>query len=605
MHYQRQHKTFGAKFSLGRYQRINLCVQPHSVLRKHINILKRKMTVHYLFFFIFLGFSGVALAHASLLPELMIQLDQPGAKTMIPCNKRLGSCSVTVAQKLSCLAQPGSITITNTSKIAAQNIRAFSADSNFLAYVVQNNKCPARLLPGASCSISFYTNMGLMFLVANVAVKGSNTAAVFFDMQAINCNPSVALISASPLSLNMTTTSPGNVQTISVVNSASSSIDAEAITVDLSGTGGAISANYTNCNSVAPGGTCTITLTANSVFPATTISIKGQNTNLVSVGVSVVSQSLSVPSTAIVPVNDSVGVDIPVTNLTANTLTNVGIDLSSTGWTGVTSTTCPVLSGFGTCTVTITSNTATPYLAQGGIIFTADNLNVSTPIALAFSMYGYLVFSIPDSSTAYVVDTNDAAGSPVIWSSTGISGDTDYTSLWGIGETSTSSIPIPNATEPSGQTATQYSGQQNCNGGSDGACNSENIFIYYNSIISGAPVSTDYYAEGLCYRITTDNSGGVSAGTWFLPAICQLGVYGGGVDAGCGSSTENITTNLFLLGFVGDLQTNQFYWSSTESSSTPLGSAWYQEFRPGPVYEQFPNVKFGQFSVRCIRAVSY
>ncbi len=593
------------KFSLGHYQRINLYLQTHSILRKHMNILKRKITIHYLFFSILLCFSGGVHALASMLPELMLQIDQPDAKTMIPCNRGVGACSVTIAQQLSCLSQPGSITITNTSKIVAQNIRAFSADSNFLAYVVSNNKCPARLLPGASCNISFYTNIGIMFLVANVAIKGNNTAPVYFDMQAINCNPPVALISASPSSLNMTTTSPGNVQTISVVNSASSSINAEAITVDLSGTGGAISASYTNCNSVAPGGTCTITLTANSVLPASTISIKGHNTNLVSASVSVVSLSLSVPSTAIVPVNDSLGIDITVTNLTADTLTNVGIDLSSTGWTGVTSTTCPVLNGFGTCTVNIASNTTTPYLAQGGIIFTADNFNVSTPMALAFSMYGYLVFSIPDSSTAYVVDTNDAAGSPVIWSSTGISGDTDYTSLWGIGETSTSTIPIPNATEPSGQTATQYSGQQNCNGGSDGACNSENIFIYYNSIISGAPVSTDYYAEGLCYRITTDNSGSVSPGTWFLPAICQLGIYGGGIDAGCGSSTENITTNLFLLGFVGNLQTNQFYWSSTESSSTPLGSAWYQVFRPGPVSEQYPNVKFGQFSVRCIRAVSY
>lgn len=590
------------------YQVVNVIIQAILVLRKSISALK-KASIYYLLFFGFLALCSGLHAHALKTPELEIQL-QSDANTGVPCNQGLGSCVVVIAQNSSCLSQPGSIKITNTSKIVAQNISTFSNDANFLAYVVQNNSCPPRLFPGASCTLSFYTNTGVTFLVPNVTVKGSNTLARFFDIQAINCGPPAALITASPLSLNLTTTGSTSTQNIYVVNSASSPVNAENIRANLSGTGGAINASYANCNSVAPGGTCTITLTANSALPATSIAIQGDNTNLISASVSVVSPSLSVPLTAIIPVNNPAGVSITVTNLTGNIITNVGVNLPSQ-WTGVTSTTCPVLIGNGTCTVTIISNTTKPFLAQGGLIFSGDGLNVSSPIALAFSIDDYLVFSIPDSSTAYVIDSSDAPGSPIIWSSAGTGGtsaDFDYTSIWGVAENSTSLVPFPNAIAPSGQTATQYPGQQNCNGGTDGACNAQNIYTYYSSsssILSSASVSTNYYAVGLCYQITTDNSGSIPQGTWYLPAICQLGPDTTNVGSGCTSSMENITTNLLLLGFVTDLETNQFYWSSTEASSNPINSAWYQEFRPGPVSTSFPNVKLGEFYVRCIRAVNY
>nr|HAT8715388.1 hypothetical protein [Legionella jordanis] len=604
MRQKRPYKNYTLDFSFGINQLINILTYGFCFLGKNIRILKNKKVSYYLFLFLSLEPSSKLYAHA-LIPELEIQL-QSGATNLVPCNKGLGSCVVTIAQNSSCLAQPGLIKITNLSKIAARNINTFSNDTNFSTYVVQNNHCPPNLLPGASCTISFYTNMGVTFLIPDVAVKGSNTPARFFDMQAIVCNPPNASISASPLSLNMTTSGSASTQNIYVVNSPSSPVNAEAIKINLNGTGGAISASYTNCNSVAPGSTCTITLTASSVLPTTSIAIQGNNTNLVPISVSVVSPSLAVPSTAIIPVNDPAGVNITVTNLTENPITNVGVDLSSTGWTGVTSTTCPVLIGNGTCTVKITSSTVQPYLAQGGIIFSGDGLNVSNPIALAFSMYNYLVFSIPNSSTAYVVDNNDAPGSPVVWSSDGTgSTNPDFTSIWGIAENSTSTTPFPNATEPSGQTATQYPLQQNCNGGTDGSCNAPNIYTYYSSFSPLSPVSTNYYAVGLCYQITADNSGIVPQGTWYLPAICQLGPDTTGVGSGCTSSMENIATNLFFLGFVTDLGVNQFYWSSTEASVTPMNAAWYQEFRPGPVSQPFPNVKSGVFTARCIRAVSY
>lgn len=104
------------------------------------------------------------------------------------CSQSMQNCSINVAPN-SCLTPPGSVSITNNSPIVAKNISASSTDANFLTYVVQNNGCPASLYKGQSCTISFYTNTALAFLVPNILVKGSNTNATAFDMNAITCTP--------------------------------------------------------------------------------------------------------------------------------------------------------------------------------------------------------------------------------------------------------------------------------------------------------------------------------------------------------------------------------------------------------------------------------
>ncbi|WP_040535564.1 hypothetical protein [Legionella drancourtii] len=561
------------------------------------------------FFFIYVAAAGATQTHEQITEqEASLLIQYVDGKSLTQCTNKLLNCLVSITQNPSCLPQPGSITITNNSKLIAKNINAFSANSNFLTYVVQDNGCPSALAPGASCILSFYTNTAVAFLVSNVAVKGSNTNATYFDMQAFVCSAPQAEISASPLSLTLGTVAPTNQGAITITNNASSPVNAEAITANLSGTGSALSVSYTNCSSVAPGATCTITFTANSLLAPSNIQISGSNTNVVVATVSVLSPTLSVQPTAAIPVNDPAGVSVTVTNLSSDPVYNVSADLSATGWNGVNSSTCAVIAANGgTCALNFTSSTVTPYVAQGGIVISGTNVSVPTTIALAFSMNGYLVFSVPNSTTAYVVADSDAAGSPAYWGADS-SGNPDSTSIWGIADTSTSISPFPNATQPSGQTATQYAGQQNCDGLTDSSCNSGNIFIYYNSFIAGAPVPTSDYAEGLCYQITSDNSGSVAAGTWYLPSICEWGVYSSstiGLDAGCGTSTENIQINLYSLGFVADLATNLNYWSSTEYSGAPMSAAWYQYFRPLAAPNQLPNVKSGQFGVRCIRAINY
>jgi hypothetical protein len=215
----------------------------------------------------------------------------------------------------------------------------------------------------------------------------------------------------------------------------------------------------------------------------------------------------------------------------------------------------------GTCTLTFTSTT--PYVAQGNISITGDNITSPPTIALAFTMDGYLVFSVPTASTALVLADSDASSS-TFWSTT-------FNNIAGITETS---IAPP------------------CNGATDGACDSAQIEASY-----GTPYTN--YAAGLCDEITSDNSGTVAIGTWYLPAICEWG----GSGASCSSGLANIDTNLVQLGF-GGLTQNGLYWSSTEHSISPTNAAWMYWVMAGGSLQGVAG-KNTALNTRCARAMTY
>ncbi len=369
------------------------------------------------------------------------------------CSKNsLQNCVIQVSQNLNrCLPSPGAITITNNSKIAANNIQASSSNSFFTYYVVQNNGCPSSLLPGRSCTISFFTNTSIAFFIPSVQVKGTNTNATYFDMQALEC-------------------------------------------------------------------------------PA-------QQT------------TLSAPVNAIIPTNDSVGINITVANLTSTPALNVRVNLPST-WTNVTSSTCAIIPGNGSCTINIASTSSTPFVARGGILITGDNVISPPTIALAFSINGYLVYSVVNSTSYVVSDTQPVM--PSSWS-------TDKINVPGITETSTNPPDL-------------------CNGATDGYCNT-------SEITSFDPMNL---AAGYCYFELTPMT------TWYLPSICELGTSG---SAGCPTTTSTIY-NLYSLGFVSDLSGQ--YWSSTESSADPTNNAWFLNF--SSMGAQGVADKFNSLNVRCVRA---
>lgn len=121
----------------------------------------------------------------------------------VRCSNFVQNCTINIGLT-SCVNPPGSITVTNNSIINARNISASSANVNFLSYVLQNNGCPAILGPKASCSISFTSTTSTAFLVPNVMVKGSNTNATYFDINALPCaTGALAPIPGSPFNAQL------------------------------------------------------------------------------------------------------------------------------------------------------------------------------------------------------------------------------------------------------------------------------------------------------------------------------------------------------------------------------------------------------------------
>ncbi|EHL30841.1 hypothetical protein [Legionella drancourtii] len=277
--------------------------------------------------------------------------------------------------------------------------------------------------------------------------------------------------------------------------------------------------------------------------------------------------TLTVSAKGTIPVNSGSG-SITVTN-TGGTYAayNVHAVLPG-GWTGVTqdASGCATIAPHnGTCTLQFTSTT--PYVAQGNITITGDNISSSPKTALAFTLNNYLVWSIT-GNTALVVASSDVSASQA-WS-------TNFDIL-NITETSTNP---PNA----------------CNSATDGSCNSSQLEAQYGT-------SYTDYAAGLCYEITSDNSGSVSPGTWYLPAICQMG----NIIATCTATGElaNIDTNLFKLGF-GGFASGYSYWSSTEYGAAPRYDAWFHGFNLGTsiqnhTYKGSTSYRY----VRCARAITF
>ncbi|WED44287.1 DUF1566 domain-containing protein [Legionella cardiaca] len=139
-----------------------------------------------------------------------------------------------------------------------------------------------------------------------------------------------------------------------------------------------------------------------------------------------------------------------------------------------------------------------------------------------------------------------------------------------------------------------------CTGNSDGSCNTGVIVAYYSPPVTNPAVNLAFYAAGLC-RSSTD--GGYS--NWYLPSICEMGYDTASAGSGCSSGipvANNIESNLVnnnIGGFLGP------YWSSTESTTIPLGdAAWVQLYNPGVGNLQGSDDKYEQRGVRCVRVVT-
>jgi hypothetical protein len=296
---------------------------------------------------------------------------------------------------------------------------------------------------------------------------------------------------------------------------------------------------------------------------------------------------------------------ITVTNTGSVTAMNLSIAYPT--WpsgTTATSTCGSSLAASASCTITITPGSTATSLCSGGtaptpgtITIGADNTSQVKPTVVVLS-YGCIyqggyVFAFDDTkpATASVggrVATSADQSTGIIWSSNGAGAYDNGISIYGISNTSTSVSPSPSSGLSAGQSA--------CNGSTDGTCDTNNIYVYYQNAAVGAPIPLASYAAGLCRQTLGSYS------DWQLPAICEMGYDATTSNTGCGTSVSPTRQNMqsALVDFNGLALLSGNYFSATESSTTPQTQVWAQHFGSGT--SQVTVSKGGPLNVRCARA---
>lgn len=308
---------------------------------------------------------------------------------------------------------------------------------------------------------------------------------------------------------------------------------------------------------------------------------------------------------------------ITVTNNGLISATNVSVtSFGLPAGTAITASTCSgTLGPANSCSITITpGNTASSACTTGTVpvdaILTVKGSNTNeSQIKIAVLSYGCIyqggyVYAIDDTTissgsvggkvTALIDQVSPNTG--ILWSSDSSGNYDNGVSIWGIDDASTANAPSPN--ESSSPPATLYPGQSNCNGITDGSCNTNNIYTYYsNFAISIPPISS--YAAGRCKQEINGYS------DWYLPSICDMGPDSGALI--CPSpALQNMVDNLPILidnctgskCLVGD------HWSSTEQSGNPSDNAWSECFAAGGNSEQCIDLKSELLGVRCSRTLT-
>ncbi len=357
---------------------------------------------------------------------------------------------------------------------------------------------------------------------------------------------------------------------------------------------------------------------ANQCYQPNDVDILHITTNATSLTASISELALSVTGFTEYGVTGtpSSGVARVITITNTGSIDAVNLAVAAPTWPSGTSntTTCgSTLAASSSCTITIipgttaTSNGINP--CSTGTAPVPDVVQVSadnaSPVSIDVVVLSYgciyqggYVYAFDDTTPntgnvggKVVTTTDQAAAYPngVIWSSNGVSGnpsDVVYNSIYGISETSTTSSANPSSGQVSGQTA--------CDGATNGLCDTNNIFVYYQNNATNAPINLAYYAAGLCKQTISTYS------DWYLPAICEMG-YG---SSACGTSSVPTLQNIqsSLINISGFSAPAGLYWSSTEYSSVPQFYAWYEFFTSSGGSTQNGLIKAFQFGVRCSRA---
>lgn len=308
----------------------------------------------------------------------------------------------------------GLVTVTNSmgSSEPAENVAATIPGASNIS--VQSTTCSTVLAIGASCTITFTTSV--VEGPTNIGIGGNNTNTANVTVTATPIP--IATLSVNPTTLLFTENFTGDV---TVTNDASSPVAAENVAASIPG-GSGISVQSTTCGAILMiGGSCTITFTSATEEGPTTIPIAGDNTNAVSVDITVINQphiSITSPvqQNRVVTVSFALPLLLEITNDVGSTNNATAITVSDKAACpnlSVDDSNCVSVAPGTSCILQLSSNT--PY-APCTITVSGSNTANSPTTQIAFSYLGGLVFVESAGSGKVVIDA--AEGFDSSWTST-------------------------------------------------------------------------------------------------------------------------------------------------------------------------------------------
>jgi len=254
----------------------------------------------------------------------------------------------------------GAFTVTNESATAtALNISGEISTTALNGKVTQTTTGCASVAPGASCTLTFtpVSSAGAVNLTP-FQIRGGNTETIGAAIGVYENAP----LSVVPKRLNLQTN--GSSGFLTVINESSTetalNVSAQISTTALNG---AVTQNVTDCTSIAPGASCSLTFTpvsAGHAVSLTPFEIVGSNTSPVGAAIAIYGTGtarISVSGSPLI-LQDTTPGSLIVTNLSTIDATNVAATLTGELATNITqnSTDCANLPANSSCTLTFVSN---------------------------------------------------------------------------------------------------------------------------------------------------------------------------------------------------------------------------------------------------------
>lgn len=332
----------------------------------------------------------------------------------------------------------GTLVITNQSTVlTATNISADLSGTPLQGAVTQDAGGCVRVLPKASCSLSF-TPLNAAVTLTHFPIHGDNTGPVGGAIEITLPTSAPISVAGSPLVLQSSYATEA-MGALTITNH-STVLTATNIAAAVAGTAlaGQLIENSGNCVSVAPGGSCTLEFTPSgtAAVATTQIIIQGSNTSQVGAGIAInaaFQATLSVANSPLVLFTQGAAGNLTVTNTSSNaTATGITVNLTGTALAGnvIESGTCgAALLPAASCTIILTpgnsSVEATPITIEA-IDAQAVIANV-TVLGVGDAYQGGILYQLPGVGTpGMVVSTTDGqAAWGTVGVTTGATSDTD------------------------------------------------------------------------------------------------------------------------------------------------------------------------------------